>query len=128
MIPSPDLPLPLSSLDDQQGDMGVASDAERRRAAFSLRKSSSDGSINRVIHHNNYPLPRDPSPAPTTPSSDKELGFRRVATIASPLISADQPEGNVAPPTETDKPSGPTHRPLRRSLTLDSPDPDIPGE
>lgn len=120
---SPPLSSPTTSQDDQ---MGMAS-GDCGRVPFSMRKSSSDGNINRVVPQHDYPLPT--SPASAMPSSDRELALRRVATVASPTVTPGKPGERETSPTSTDcSTSTSSKRPLRKSLTMDSPEHPIPGK
>lgn len=98
--------------------------AEKRK--LGMRKSSSDGNIHRLMLYS-HTLP-DTGPVPVSMPDSAGVPFRRVTTIASP--GPAEPDNNpfgggggVAPPAATSS----SHRPLRRSLTMDSPEPTLSG-
>lgn len=109
-----------------------ATDDSESCKPFSLHKSSSDGSINRLLMHG-HSLPKmGPRLSPLVTCLDttiSESGFRRVTTVGadpthnSPPADADE---NISP-LATTSPRWSPHAVLQRSITIDSPEPTLSG-
>ena len=111
---------------DRETELSVASDrsspilgASEKRQSFNIHRSSSDGNIHSLLQYGHASPDTGPEPVSVN-DSGAGIPFRRVTTIASP--TAQEPlvigGGSV---------SG-SHRPLRRSLTMDSPEPTPTGK
>lgn len=114
---------------DRETELSVASDrsspilgaySEKRRT-FSVRRSSSDGNLHRLLQYDHTFPDMGPEPV-SLKDSETGIPFRRVTTIASPTIQESRGIGGGVVCTVPSSGSG-SHRPLRRSLTMDSPEP-----
>ena len=112
------------------GPSGVGSEDRR---PFVLRKSSSDSNLQRLLRSHSLPTM---SPSPTllhrSLRDDDPKFFRRISSNGSAHPVPPESTGDVGVVTSTTSASvvGSTasHRPLRRSLTIDSPEPIPTGE
>lgn len=111
-------------------ELGVVSDrsspslGSQKPQPFSIRKSSSDGNIHRLGHASSP----DTGPEPVSLKDGAAIPFRRVTSIASPIshdTGAATERGVFS--TFSSATSDPSRRPLRRSLTVDSPEPTPTG-
>jgi hypothetical protein len=115
---------------DREADMGAASTRSssslgmhEKRRSFRIRRSSSEGNIHLMFGAFPSSTPdTGPDPVSVTDNETVVVPFRRVTTIASPLGHDSGPAGIL------DGCGAPTYRPLRRSLTVDSPEPMATGE
>lgn len=111
-------------------DLGASSG--QRRAPFILRKSSSDGNLHAMLLRNH--TPSDTGPELVAIQDCHALPLRRVVTGGTPLtfdLSNTSLPGHIigggAPSSASSDPTPSGHRPLRRSLTMDSPEPPLNG-
>lgn len=119
------------SVGNREEELGVASlqsspnlGALEQRRYLGIRKSSSDGNIHKLLLYGGGNTLPDTGPDPI-PMKDNVVPFRRVTTIASPTpmdSTANRGAGGVVSSS-----SASSHRPLRRSLTVDSPEPILTG-
>ena len=112
----------------KEGDADSAKSLEKKQARCYIRKSSSEGNLNRLLLiQSDHTLPDYNSDSIT-----EESGVQMASTTDtlnrsssfSPSQTYDEdpiPQRNGPSPSS----SSSTHRPLRRSLTVDSPDPSI---